>query len=345
MSLAAAAHRLRQSRDRARDWLLGQVAAGGRPAAAELGNGWSRLPWTLALLGETEAGAAVLDWAGREALDGLGGFSPGLTYGAARFPAYPIGHLATGAVLLERHDIASRLFAQLEALQHPATGGMRIESTGGTYADLTDLLSTAQAGMAALLGGRMALAQAVRGWIGDLYAEQPALPDVLFTFRSDTGLVTEPPQALAWSGKVDFTQPRQAYFFPGIAAAFLALYAMRTGEAEALVLGHRYLEVNLSGTSAQFDDLASVQACKFGWGVALMQVADPNCDYADKLVQMADWFVARQREDGSWGPSTFVSASPSHVELMTKTAEHAMEVTAVLAGLAVAQARSAAKVR
>lgn len=339
MSVHAAGARLRTARDRARDWLLAQVGPDGRPADAAAGNGWSRFPWTLALLGETGAAHAVLEWAAHEGLGPNGDLQSGPAYGQGRFSAYPVGHLTMGALLLERHDIAARLFARIEALQDPATGGMPVDPPGGEFADLTDLLSTAQVGMAAVLAGRMDLARQVRDWIMACLAEQPEMPQVLYTLRGADGLVTQPAASLAWAAAVDFTKARQAYFYPGIAAGFLALYAMRTGDGEALAAGHRYLAANLVGTEEQFSDLASVQACKFAWGVALMQLADPSVDYSDWLVRMADWFIARQRPDGSWGPSTFVSTEPARIELMTKTAEHAMEVTAVLAALGAVSAR------
>jgi hypothetical protein len=186
----------------------------------------------------------------------------------------------------------------------------------------------------------MEMATRIRDWVLACLSEQPSLPSTFHVARSADGLVTQPPVALKWALTVEFDRPRQAYFYPGIAAAFLALYAMRTGDRSALAAGHDYLAINLAGTQAQFDDLASVQACKFGWGAALMQIADPARDYTDTLIRMADWFIARQRPDGSWGPSTFLSAEPGQTELMTKTAEHAMEVTALLAALAVLDARA-----
>jgi hypothetical protein len=158
--------------------------------------------------------------------------------------------------------------------------------------------------------------------------------------RTAEGLVTDVPTDLAWVGSVDFGKSRQAYFYPGIGAAFLAHGIEREGDETALAAGHRYLHANFQGSADQFDDLASVQACKFGWGLALMQIADPAADYSAALVRMADWFIARQGADGSWGPSSFVSPEPSRVELMTKTAEHAMEVTALLAAMAAVAARS-----
>jgi hypothetical protein len=338
-AVVEAATRLRAARDRARDWLLGQVGADGKPADCELGNGWSRFPWTFALLGETAAGHAVLEWASRNGLGDNGDFSAGPSYGAGRFSAYPLGHLAMGAVLLERHDVAARLIARLESLQNPTNGGMPIDPPGGTYAEWTDLLSSAQAGMVALLAGRMDMARPIRDWIVTSLEEQPDWPRMHYTARSPGGLVTEPPAELAWVMAVNFARPRQAYFYPGIGAAFLALYAMRTGDRAALAAGHQYLEANLQGHQAQFDDLESVQACKFAWGAALMQIADPEVDYSETLVRMADWFIARQGGDGSWAPSRFISPQPTRVEQMTKTAEHAMEVTALLAAMAVVTSR------
>jgi len=47
-------------------------------------------------------------------------------------------------------------------------------------------------------------------------------------------------------------------------AVFLTGYATRRGDQASLALGHRLLSLNIGGTAAQFDDLDSVQACKFG---------------------------------------------------------------------------------
>src|SRR4029453_2782888 len=144
-----------------------------------------------------------------------GDLSAGPAYGAGRFGAYPVGHLAMGAVLLERHDIANRLFSRLEALQDKATGGMPIDPPGGEYASFSDMLSTGQVGMAAVLGGRMEMAKRLRDWTVNCLAEQPSLPSILYTARSPQGLVTDVPATLQWVLAVAFDQPRQAYFYPG----------------------------------------------------------------------------------------------------------------------------------
>jgi len=99
-------------------------------------------------------------------------------------------------------------------------------------------------------------------------------------------------------------------------------------------LGHRFLELNIQGVPEQFNDGESVQICKFGWGAAAMQIADPTADYRTHLLRMSDWFIEHQATDGSWRPSGFLSPDPKVHEKMTKTAEHAMEITAMIAALA-----------
>jgi hypothetical protein len=292
------------------------------------------LPWTFALSGETAAGHAVLRWAEKHGLTADGALSAGPAYGNGRFAAYPLGHLTMGALLLERHDVAARLFKQLRAIQD-ASGGFPVDPPGGEAAQICDLLSTAQVGIAALLGGQRDLADAVYTWIERCFKKQPELPARLYVACRGEDVVTAPPRGLEWVLSVDFTKPRQAYFYPGIAAVFLAGYAGQRGERRALALAHQYLALNIQGTTAQFDDMESVQICKFGWGAAAAQLADPSVDYSEHVRRMGNWFIAHQSEDGSWTPSAFFSPKPALTEVMTKTAEHAMEINAVAAALAV----------
>lgn len=329
--VAASIAPARAAKDRARAWLLDQVAPDGTPAMADRGNSWSRLPWAFALCGETAAGHAVLGWATRHGVTAEGGLAQP-AYGSGRFGAYPLGHLAMGSLLLERHDVARRVMDRLAALQTP-TGGFPIDPPGGEFADLCDLLSTAQAGAAAVLAGRRDVAAPVWRWIAALHALQPTPTYRLFSARRGEALVTEPPQGIAWVVDTDFSKPRQTYFTSGIAAVFLAAYGSATGEPAALEMGHRFLRLNITGTDEQFSDLASVQACKFGWGLAAMHLADPRPEYVPWLQRMVTWFVDRQAADGSWAPSTFLAPEPSLTEKMVKTAEHVMELDRVLAAL------------
>jgi hypothetical protein len=332
---------LTAARDKAAGWIVSAIGPDGRPDGAELGNGWSRVPWTLRLAGETGTASAVLEWAMREGLDFRGNFRSGPARGTGHFDAYKLGHLAMGALLLERYDLSEMLLDRLQDLQD-AHGGLRFEPPSSEFADMTEATSTAQAGLAALLGGRDSMTDACRDWLVETLGAQPALPERLHVGRLGPQLLTDPPARMAWLLTVDFAKPRQAYYHPGAAAAFLGTYAMRHGDVEALAAAHRLLALNIGGSDDQFTDLSSVQLCKFGWGAAIVQLADPTGDYLPHLLKMSGWFLDRQAPDGSWGPSTFISPSPTMVDFMMKTAEHAMEVTAMIAALEATKARLAA---
>ena len=331
--LAAGIVRFKAARDRGVAWLLAHIGDDGRPVGADLQNGWGRVPWALAVAGEGAAGHAVLAWAQREAIAASGHFRAGPFGGADRFGTYPLSHFAIGAWLLERYDLALGAMRAIRALQDPATGGIPVDPPGGIHAGRHDLLSTAQAGVAALMTGQNDIADRVYRWIGDLMTQQPDFPTRFHTVRDGAVLLTAPEPDFAWLAVTDFTQPRQSYYTPGMAAVFLAGYAMQRGEREALALGHRLLAANIGGTSAQFDDLESVQACKFAWGAAALQSADPGADYRAHLLRMGDWFIARQSDDGAWTPSRFMAPQPSAVQKLIKTAEHVMEIDAVIRAL------------
>ncbi|MCK9541398.1 MAG: hypothetical protein M0R03_05135 [Novosphingobium sp.] len=332
-TLKSATARFRAARDRGVAWLLDHIASDGRPVGADTQNGWGRVPWALAVSGESAAGHAVLAWAEREALDGSGHFRAGPYGGGDRFGSYPLSHFAIGAWLLERYDVALKCMGAIRALQDSSTGGVPVDPPGGQWAHRHDLLSTAQAGVAALFSGQEDIIDGVHRWIVDLVGQQPDFPGRFHTARDGAELLVEPEPDFVWLSITDFTQPRQSYYTTGMAAVFLAGYAMRRGDTAALALGHRLLSANIGGTSAQFDDLESVQACKFAWGAAAMQTADPEADYRDHLLRMGDWFIARQSPDGAWTPSRFATPQPGDVHKLIKTAEHVMEINAVIAAL------------
>jgi len=115
-SAGQAIARLRQSRDAGVLWLLSHVADDVQPVGAERQNGRGRVPWALAVSGESAAGAAVLSWAERHALAEDGRFHPGVFGGASRFGAYGLAHFAIGAWLLKRFELAQRCMGALRAI-------------------------------------------------------------------------------------------------------------------------------------------------------------------------------------------------------------------------------------
>lgn len=337
--LADAITRARASRDRGVAWLLRHIDPTGKPVGAEKRNGWARVPWALAVSGETDTAAQVVAWAERTQLCGDGNFTAGPAYGSGRFLAYPLAHFAIGAWLTERYDTARSVMGALRRLQDPATGGFPIAPPKDRATDLHDLLSTAQAGQAAVITGQHDIAEGVYRWLTDLLQQQPpSAGSRFYTFRQGANLVTQPAQALEWLAITDFDVPRQTFYTPGMAAVFLCAYAGSQGLKHPVELASALLARNLSGTAAQFDDLSSVQACKFGWGAAALYPLDVQRDWTPHLKRMVGWFEARQAEDGSWAPSAFLQPAPDDVDRLVKTAEHVMEVNTLLGALGSAAA-------
>lgn len=338
---AALIEELRGVRERGRRWLLSHVAADGEPAAARIRNGYYRMPWTLAVLGEREAAARVMGWIERNALTEGGDLREGVPREAFtdRWATYPHSLLAQGAWALERFDTA------LALLETMATG-FRDPRTGGAYMERAEartgrqfLFPTAQMGLAALTAGRRDVADAAFGWFERLWDAQPDLPRVLYASWGPDGLRTVADRDDEFWTIVDFGKPRQAFYNPGIGAAFLSKYFMVTRAPRAREIAAALLELSAKGTEDQFNWWESMQICKFGWGAAMAAEVDPGGEHIARVLRMARWYVESQREDGSWVPSGFITPEPNDSHAMEKTAEHTLWVTLMLASLAGADGR------
>jgi hypothetical protein len=319
--------RIRDARARGVAWLRDRIGNDGRPEGADVANCWWRAPWALCVGGAPDAAAAMIGWAEREALGDDGDFRPG-PYGVAGggSPVYHLSPLAIASWLLARYDTAAAVNGALARFRNPETGGAyELRDFGAD--PLEDNLKTAQLGISALVTGDREVSDGVYQWLGRNYAEQPDLPARLFTSRRAGAVVTDFPVSQAFIRVIDFQAPRQAYFHPGIAGAFLAGYAQQTGNTGALELGRQYLALTSGGTEEQYDDTGSVQICKFGWGAAAMLNADPDGGHLPWAVRMGEWFVRRQRPDGAWAPSSFMTPEPGILDLYWKTAEHVMELS------------------
>lgn len=340
--LDAAIARVRIARDRGVRWLLDHIAPDGTPVGAAERNGWGRLPWAMAVSGESEAAARVLAWAERGQMAADGNFAPGVAFGTGRFGTYPLAHFAIGAWLAERFGVALQAMDALRSWQDPVTGGCPIAPPADRATDLHDLLSTAQVGLAAVITGQDDIADLCWRWVADLVAQQPAEAGTrFFTFRRGSNVLVEPDKSLEWLAITDFSKPRQTYYTPGMAAVFLCSYASRRREPAALRIATDLLRFNIDGCEDQFNDPGSVQACKFGWGVSAALVADSKGDWLPHVLRMGDWFIGNQHDDGAWAPSSFLTPEPTDIDKLVKTAEHVMEVNAIHAALGTARARLA----
>lgn len=340
--LELAIERLREAQRRGIDWLLGAIGPDGAPPPDDR-NGWYRVPWTLAFVGEREVAARVMSWVEREALTPAGDLVPGAAQQpfVSAWATYPLSILAQGAWTLERYDTAARLMRTLRDYQAPDTGGAYMERPEARSTRRQCLFPTAQLGLAALMTGHRDVADGAYRWFRALLAAQPELPDRLYTAWEPAGLVTDVPEEDddAFVVVTDFRRPRQAFYNPGIGAAFLARYFMATGEPTARELMRSLLALSAGGCEEQYDYRESSQICKFGWGSALALEVDPGGDHLRHVVRMAHWYADAQHPDGRWYPSSFRVPNPTLGDALVKTAEHVLWVAMMLTSLAGAQRR------
>ena len=133
-----------------------------------------------------------------------------------------------------------------------------------------------------------------------------------------------------WDVITDFHRPFQQFYNPGIAAAFLGRYFAHESDTRALRIAKAYLDLTVQGAALQFDYNVNSQACKFGWGAAVLLDVDASDAYAEHGLQMARWFVDSQYDDGHWKPSGFLVADPDYSDNMPKTAEHVLHVVTLI---------------
>jgi hypothetical protein len=336
--IASAVVALRAARAKGVDWILARLGADGRPVGAERFNSYYRLPWSLALAGQRDSATAVLAWIAHNALDARGDLRPG----APRAPflgaiaSYPLPQIAIGAWHLERYDLARSIMAFVRsAMVDPHTGGAYSERPELRHTGRTDLLCTAQVGLAAMTVGDDTLADACYRWTHDLIAMQPDLPRRLYPCCIGAQLLTAADaRHSAWDLVTDFHMPFQQFYNPGIAAAFLGRYAAFKGDDTANALARSMLDLNAQGADLQFDHAVNAQICKFGWGAAVLLDTDARPGHAVHALRMAHWFVDSQHADGHWAPSGFLVPQPDDADRLPKTAEHVLHVVTLIGALA-----------
>jgi hypothetical protein len=341
--------RARSSRDLGLSWITSKIGNSGKPQCDPAAT--YRLPWALAVSGRREEAAAVLAWASREILTADGDMAPGSlrTKFTSMAASYPLAILAVGAWHLDRYDLANKIMDALVGYQNQGSGGAYSQTPEARGSQpFEDLYPTAQLGLAGLCTGRLSVAAGAYRWITNLWDAQPDLPGRLFTRMSRGQLVTDAADdAMSRFHMVtDLGGARQAFYNPGIAAAFLGRYYLATGDHEALVAASRFLSLSAAGGPEQFNYQESRQICKFGWGSAVLTEADPgNASYESYTLRMTQWFVESQEADGRWHNSPFLDPGPTEAGDMAVTTEfvlHLSTILAALSGKAAAEFKAAA---
>ena len=339
-TISQALQRVRTARQRGAQFLLNVIRDDGSVARTEPRVTWYRLPWALAVCGETAVGSRMLDWIDRECFDDERGFHGGIPWNTAandRFNTYPETCLAYGAVLLRRLDLARRAMTAAARGFDPETGGAFMDRAemGPNGGQL--LFLTCQYGMSAALSGRRDEAVAVGHWLERLWNAQPELPHRLYTVWTPSGgLATAAPKDQDTRHYINDAQvERQFHYNGGIAAACLTHIGMLTGDAKWLDLARSYEQFSIDSTPDQFN---TRQVCKSAWGAGLITLASGSRDYARWLVKLANWFADLQEADGSWTNTPYLDPNPTNARRAEVTAEFVVHVDTLIASLSVLRA-------
>ena len=265
-------------------WLveqIGPILDESSPDSVEsLVPGTYRVPYALVLAGRRPEAARVLSWMERAVLDESGDLREGPMRDAfsQRWSSYPLAILAQAAWHLERYGLAESIRRTLHRFVDVQTGGAYAQRPELRSHRRQDLFTTAQLGLTGLTVRDDTLADGAYRWLQDLYDLQPELPARLYTGYDGTRLICAPRDVNddRFGLVTEFHAPCQAFYNPGIAAAFLARYSAVRGETAAYELAAAYLALSEQGGTAQFDFAESVQICKFGWGAAALLDTSPQ---------------------------------------------------------------------
>lgn len=321
-------------------WLLQRIGDDGAPGCGPEGS--YRLPQSLLLTGHRDEAARVLGWMRRQVLTDDGDLADGgmRTAFGSRWSSYPLAIIAEAAWKLEQYATAAAIGRTLRAFQDPVTGGAFAQRPEIRDSRRQDLFPTAQLGITALVVGDHRMADGAARWLAALWALQPELPAVLYSATDGADLITDPgddPRE-RFGLITDLGAPRQAFYNPGIAAAFLARYAAARRDADAGRLAAEYLSLSAAGGPAQFDHRESVQICKFGWGAAALLELTGADEYRRHVQTMIDWFCAAQQPDGHWDNSPFLMPDgptvTSAVEVTAEFVQHLVVMSTALAAVA-----------
>lgn len=336
--------RLEDSRQRGAAWIIRRIGDDGKPVGADRVQMYYRVPWSLQVTGHEDVASAVLAWMERNTLTQEGDLRPGIPRRNWNYPAewtngsasYPLAGIAHGAWLLERYDTATAILDLLHRrFQDPSSGGGFVERPECRLTGRQDVLCTAQLGLTALLAGRRDIADGAYHWFERMWAQQPALPNRMYLSTIGGKLATDVPAGKEFGYYLDTRKPRQAFFTPGIAAAFLGRYAMATGNATSAEIARQLMFIDGRTHESKYDFSDTVHVGKSAWGASVMLDIEPDESYFAQAMRMGQWFLDSQGPDGRWEPSKFLIPDyDDDAQALWKTAEHMVLITIVQIALA-----------
>lgn len=329
------------ARDRGVAWLLSQVNADGSIGPAEVGTFYYRVPWALALGGQTAAGTRLLDWIRRHRFTEEGAFTSGHPNqdSVDSWYPYPLSSLIVGASLLKQFDLAERGMAHLLTLQDAATGGFystRDDQSGAAYQELA---VAAGAMLPLVMTGRIDAARRLGDFLVRLWEAQPEPSERLYCIMTrDGGLLTQFPGSKRKLAVNEAQDAQQYHYNSGFAAASLAYLYLACPDSVYLDTARQYMAFSMNSTPRQFE---VQQVCKSGWGAALLYTVTREAQYRDWAMKLGDWFIGNQLPEGYWVQTRTLQDPPQLETTILITAEFVMHLDSISAALACATGRDA----
>jgi hypothetical protein len=320
----------RAARQKGVAWILRHLQPDGALGNPAEGYHFYRAPWTLSLVGETEAAAAVCGWFRRNMLTPDGRIEgPYRVFNDAY--AYRNSALIVGAQQAGQYDLSHGLMRDLLSWQDPASGAFPDDlMPSGQKSDNMDIPYACGPGFACLATGHLDAARKVASFLQRIYDSQPALPDRFYYAwsRSKQTIITEYSETNRFWYIVENQVARaQRWTIGGIAAGFLCRLYLAEPDPSYLEYARKYEAFSMAATPRQFE---FPQVCKSSWGSSLLYAITGEEPYLEWTYRMGDWFLATQKEDGRW---QFKDDS-SRGALIELSLEFLMHLDTLMAGLA-----------
>jgi hypothetical protein len=270
-----------------------------------------KVPYALALSGQSGRGTRLCGWIAANSLDEEGDL--GVTFGRrgplSRYYHYGSSWVICGAQRLGQFGLSLRAFDFLASLQHPETGGFLRAGPEAALDDDQDVLSTAMAGLAALYMGREEVAIRAGTFLVRRWEDQPASGTRMYlAVRRGEEPVRVYPEELADDYTITVGKARQWYFVPGLAAGFLVRLWEATDNDAFLQVAQSYVHFCDSGAQ---DRYLIPQSGFFGWAASMLFAATGNVNYQRIVGSVLASLVSRQNDDGSWSEGALPSSLPS----------------------------------
>jgi len=217
---------------------------------------------------------------------------------AGSFLNYQNCWITRGQHLVGNFDLAYAGADYLEGLIKANGGGLPVGKPGHPVSGQLDMSTTCNGVIAFLTLGRPEAARRAGDFVIDILREQPQADQRIFVRRdADGNLIQDPADDLRALSVIDFSQPKQIYWFLGLALVALGRLHLATGEAkwkETADLVCDYID------RCQPDIFQWITVAKFVWGAAENYSVTGDVRYKNLAERMARWLIGSQDPSGAW---------------------------------------------